>query len=39
MVALVRAVFLLCCGCLRFLWWWLLGGGMLAWGLGSLVML
>ena len=33
MVPLVWAVFLLRCGCLRFLWWWMLEGGMLAMGL------
>ena len=39
MVLLVWAVFLLRCGYLRFLWWWMLEGGMLAMGLGSLMML
>ena len=39
MVLQVWAVFLLRCGCLRFLWWWMLEGGMLAMGLSSLMML
>ena len=39
MVLLVRAVFVLRCGCLRFLWWCMPEGGMLAMGLRSLMML
>ena len=35
MVPLDWDVFLLRCGCLRFLWWWMLEGGMLALGLSS----